>query len=303
MLIFVGIRLIFILSPDYTIVSSVYNPLTYEILDVLSTYIFRTGLANGGFSQAAAVHTIKTILQLVPAVLGCVILISATKNNTENNLQTNNGFKPALVSVIIPVAILLVVIITGGSLLPTVANEMVITGYINEILIAFASALLVAAISLGLAALARNSAGGLGIIAITLLCLTGNSIVGKYIFSRTLGLANTLIGVVFYNFSMISVLSLIMTLATYNERSIKKDLAAFIAGFILMFSRFWGDFSSPMIMLNDRSIFPLSLILRELTMQANPATAGIFLSTLPYIMIPVIVVFAGFVISAVINKD
>jgi len=58
-----------------------------------------------------------------------------------------------------------------------------------------------------------------------------------------------------------------------------------------------------MIMLNDRSIFPLSLILRELTMQANPATAGIFLSTLPYIMIPVIVVFAGFVISAVINKD
>ncbi len=305
MLVFVGIRLILLFSPDLTIINGTYNPLTYEILDVIPTYTYRTGLMSGSFSQAAAAHIVKTILQLIPAIIATFIFIIITKNDTKNDMQENNRFTPALISVIIPIAIFSAVIITGGSLLPTIKNEMVITGYLNEFLIAFVSALLVAAFSLGLAALARNCTGFIGILALVLLSLTGNSTAGKYIFSRSLGLANTFLGVVFYNFSMICVLSIIMLVATYHRRSIKKDFAVFIGGFILMFAHFWGDFGTSVIMLKDRNYYPLSLILRELLMQQNPQNlnAGIVLSTLPYILIPVIIVLTGFIVISVFKKD
>lgn len=301
-LVFVGIRLLLLFSPDLTIINGIYNPLTYEILDVIPTYTYRTGLMNGSFSQAAAAHIVKTILQILPAFLASFIFIIINKNDTENNLHANRGFTPLLISIIIPLSIFTAVIIKSSSLLPVLKNEMVITGFLNEFLIAFVSALLVAAFSLGLAALARNCAGFSGIIALVLLCITGNSITGKYVFSRSLGLANTFPGVVFYNFSMISLLSVIMLFATYNTTSLKKHLSVFIGGFILMFAHFWGDFGSSVIMLKDRNYYPLSLILREILMQQNPQNPGIFLSTLPYILIPVITVLTGFIIISIISS-
>ena len=104
---------------------------------------------------------------------------------------------------------------------------------------------------------------------------------------------------------MISVLALLLYFATYRERSAKKDLSALLIGFILMFSGFWGDFSASMIMTRQRELFPLSLVLREMTMQAGSesANAGILCSTVPYIFIPVFVVCVGFLISSVIKKD
>jgi len=301
-LLFIALKLILILSSDQALINSIYHPLTYEILDVFSTYIYRNGLVNADFSMAAAVHIAKVAISVVPAVIACLILVAIQKEN--RTIRTERSFEAVSVTALIPIGILFAMVATGGSLLPIVKHPMVIAGYINEFLIAFVSALFVAVLAYGLAVLARNS-GRLGILVLVLLCLTGNSLIGKYILARIFGVMDTFVGVVFYQFSMISVLALLLYFATYRERSAKKDLSALLIGFILLFSGFWGDFSASMIMTRQRELFPLSLVLREMAMLADSESAngGMLFSTVPYIFIPVFVVCAGFLISSVIKKD
>ena len=302
MLLFVAIRFIFIMTPDAMVINRIYNPLTYEILDVFSTYTYRTGLINANYSMAASVHIIKTLLQFIPCVIACLILVLITKNKAEKTVVLeNSNFQPAVIGAVVPAIILIATIITGGSLLPADVNKMVIMGYVNEILIALVSGILVTVISLGLAIAARNS-GAIGLIAIALLCLTGNCMSGKYLLIHTIGLTNTFLGVVLNNLSMISVLALILTFATYNNRGLINNVSAFTFGFGMMFSWFWGDSISPMTILRDRAVYPLSLVLREITISAGEITSG-FLTTLPYIIIPIAVAVAGIAVGVLIKKD
>jgi putative aldouronate transport system permease protein len=47
-----------------------YNPLTYETADVISTYLFRVGLQSGNFSYATAIG-------LFEAIIGFVLVFTA----------------------------------------------------------------------------------------------------------------------------------------------------------------------------------------------------------------------------------
>ena len=43
----------------------IYNPLTYETSDVISTYLYRVGLESNNFSYAAAIGLFESIIGLV----------------------------------------------------------------------------------------------------------------------------------------------------------------------------------------------------------------------------------------------
>lgn len=297
LLLFVSVRLIYFFTTDLAVVLGVYSPNNYETLDVFSSYVYRNSLMNGDFSSTAALHVIKTVLQILPAMLGCVILAKIMKGQTSVSQKSCKG---AVVFGIIPFALLLCVVATGGSLLPVVFDKTVIFGYINEFLIALISALSVTLFAAVLAFLAKNS-GVAGIIAVALLCVTGNCIPSEYVIMRSLGLLRTIFGVVFKNFGMISLLALVFTFILSQCKSVPKSVAAFIAGFAAVFAGFWGNSVSPQIVLTDRAAYPLSLVLREISL--SPVTYdNVLFSTVPYILIPIAVACLGLAVCAVISK-
>ncbi|UOQ85107.1 ABC transporter permease [Gracilibacillus salinarum] len=59
-----------------------YNPLTYETADVISTYVYRVGLESGSFSYGAAIGLFESIIGLI-LVLGANYL---SKRITDNSL-------------------------------------------------------------------------------------------------------------------------------------------------------------------------------------------------------------------------
>jgi len=59
-----------------------YNPLTYETADVISTYLYRMGLEMNNFSYAAAIGMFESIIGLI--LLGTANYIS--KRLTETSL-------------------------------------------------------------------------------------------------------------------------------------------------------------------------------------------------------------------------
>ena len=58
-----------ILGADFEKVLNLYQPLTYEVADVISTYTYRVGLQNGGFSYGTAIGLFNTLVN-VTFVLG-----------------------------------------------------------------------------------------------------------------------------------------------------------------------------------------------------------------------------------------
>jgi len=45
-----------------------YNELTYEVADVISTYVYRRGLINGDFSYSTAVGLFQSVINIVMLV-------------------------------------------------------------------------------------------------------------------------------------------------------------------------------------------------------------------------------------------
>lgn len=302
LLLFISFRLIYFFTTDMAVVLGVYSPANYDTLDVFSTYTYRISLMNGDFSSSAAVHVLKAVLQIVPAAVGCVILAKITGKGQKYEPISRKSFMAASVFAIIPIVLFICVIITGGSLLPSVFNKTVIAGGINEFLIVFASAAIVTVFAAALALLAKNSRVA-GIVALALLCVTGNCIPGEYIIARALGIYGTVFAVIFKNLYMISFLAIIFTFIISKTDSLARCIAAFAMGFAAMFAGFWGNYVSSSMMLTNRATYPLSLILKELTASGavDASPARLTFSTVPYILIPIAVAAIGLAVCAIVK--
>lgn len=60
-------------SPDAGLVTQLYNPMVYETADNFGTYMFRAGMQQMSFSSGAAVWVTGVVLQIIPAVIACVL--------------------------------------------------------------------------------------------------------------------------------------------------------------------------------------------------------------------------------------
>lgn len=53
------------MSVGYEKIILMYQPATYEVADVISTYVYRRGIVNGQFSFATAVGLFNSLINMV----------------------------------------------------------------------------------------------------------------------------------------------------------------------------------------------------------------------------------------------
>ncbi|WP_310831391.1 ABC transporter permease [Paenibacillus pedocola] len=70
-----------ILSSNFEKILLLYNPLTYETADVVSTYVYRMGITGGNFSYATAVGLFEGIIGLVLVTIANTVSKKTTKSS------------------------------------------------------------------------------------------------------------------------------------------------------------------------------------------------------------------------------
>jgi len=60
-------------SVGYEKVILLYNPLTYETADIISSYVYRMGLGNQNWSYSAAVGLFNSVINFVIVILANTI--------------------------------------------------------------------------------------------------------------------------------------------------------------------------------------------------------------------------------------
>lgn len=63
------LRLGSVLDVGFEQIFVLYNPLVYNVADVIETYVYRTGITQGQFSFTTAVGLFKSVISLVLVVL------------------------------------------------------------------------------------------------------------------------------------------------------------------------------------------------------------------------------------------
>jgi len=69
-----GLILITFASGAFEAIFNLYNPALYPYVDIVDTYVYRTGIAAGRFSVAAAIELIKNSINLIPSILFFVLV-------------------------------------------------------------------------------------------------------------------------------------------------------------------------------------------------------------------------------------
>ena len=270
MLLFIAVKLIMFFTFENGLILTSYMPATYETLDVFGTYSYRIGFVNCKYSVASAAYIIKTLLQIIPAVLGCVVIaliakskktVSGAPIQTEN--KTYSGALVALGAMVIPVVLFFAILISGSGILPQNEGFDYSELCSNGLYIAIVSALIVSVISFGIATLASNS-GILGIICVTLGAMLGNDLMTTYIFCHDTHALNTYNAVFIMNTYMIPLIALLMTYVFKNGKDLLRNLGVFLVFFALLVGWFWGDAYMPSIALMEEKRIPISVLMRKL---------------------------------------
>ncbi len=268
-----------IFSPSFEVIYSLTNPMNFDSLSTLDFMSFRSGLMNMQISFASAVHIIKLLLSLPFAVIFSVVfffVIRAYLKKPASSLHapavpTEARKIPAVMlivgaaAVIIAIASLVMIFGTGGieQVLPSLVPTLIIT-----IITALLSIALSSAGSYGLYRLFTP----FGLIITGLILFVGTSIIGEFMFNRSLGLINTLVPVVsggIINGTIIlslTVTALILFSSELNVspgRYIKDMLPFIIIALALTLSGVLNDTAVPLVNISDSRLFTLSLLSRQ----------------------------------------
>lgn len=290
---FAGIWLLKIFMTDRAFLNDFSNPLTYQHLDTYSTASYRTGLMQGDFVGYASRYASGLLLQLVPAVAGCLLLAVLFRRRR----QADNPSQQARIWAVwaaVPTALLLWILVTcgGGSL--GLTGEMVGKSYVNGVVMAAITALLVVALGM-LFAVAAAKMDVWGICLVAAVYFISDDLLGPYLTIKELGLINTLPGVILQSLHWIPTLAFIGIMILKEQYSVQKLMAAGVAGMGIAFAWFWGDGSAANVILSRREAYPISLLIRQMSSAASMEQPSLLL----YILIPVIVAGAGIICGGI----
>ena len=329
-LLYVSMRLLSILSLDTGFLNNLSNPLTYEHLDTYNTYSYRTGLMQSAFSLYGAGYVVRLLLQLLPAILGLFLLLLLFKANPNPKLHTRQAdvsptsdtpqmaasskpntseqiqkaVSPFVLTGILPGLLFLFTLIAGADGMLALDQPLVQQAYVNGLLLALLSSALV--ISLGLVwAKAASCAGALGICFTAFFVFISDNILGHYIISHSLGLSNSLAGVLLQNLHLIVPAALIGMYVLKESRQLSCIPALLLSGLGLGFAWFWGDHMTALVTLRSTVKYPLSLMMQQLINGRDAVDAsanGQTLTAVPYILIPVIVASVCIAVSSLCLK-
>ena len=71
-----------LLSVSYEKIILMYRPITYDTADVINTYIYRTGILGGRYSESTAIGLFQTVINSL-LLVGCNYI---SKKTTETSL-------------------------------------------------------------------------------------------------------------------------------------------------------------------------------------------------------------------------
>lgn len=308
-LLYIGMKCIHFLATDTGFMNAFSNPLTYEHLETCDSFLYRTGLMQASFSGYAAGYVVRLLLQLLPAVIGLLILLSIYKPNTYSANGADNGtYLPCMIMAVLPVALFCLV---GSSCFKgnlMLSHPRVQQGYFNGTMIALTSAVVITCLGLLLAA-ASIQLNKFGIILIALLYYLSDSLLGPYMIGRELGAHDTLMGILIQNMHFILPAALIgaMILQEEHHKNILPSLT--ISSLGLAFSWFWGDHMTSLVTLHSTHKYPISLIMYQFLnrqgdiVAVSSSSGDVQISWLPYVLIPIIITGACFITGSVLYNE
>lgn len=304
-LLYVAVGLIRILTLDAAFLNGFSNPLTYEHLDTYGTYSYRTGLMQSQFSLYAGRYVVGLLIQLLPAIVGIVLLVMLLKNESHvvkssrdvNNIDNAKRVSPIVIVVVLPVALLLLVIIAGGGGSLGFEHLLVAQSYARGIIIAAASSIVVVVLGMLLANAALELKAA-GICLVAFLYFISDDLLGSYFVIRSLGMYNTFAGMVLQNLHWIAPTALIGAVILRSNYSVKKVLAVSVAALGIGFAWFWGDYMSAMVVASSSERYPISYVMQ----QAMSGSAEVQLTATLYIIVPVLVAGIGIVVGGLMYQ-
>lgn len=232
---FMLLQLSALLSTDFELVSSLYNPLVYEVGDTISTYMFRTGLMSLEISRAGAIWLIQFAVQLLLAILAYLVVrgrfladLFSDSRQTDAIRAKHKGKEPVGIGVTILYALIVSVPLymlfihpftaasSSGHSLYKLLSESNFLLYTSINLAAVIINMLMT-VTLAYPLTVKDLPGRSLYKAFLLLVLTmGSGAMHEYLLVKSLGMVNTFFPHLFYGF--FSVIPVIVLKSIFNSK-------------------------------------------------------------------------------------
>jgi len=296
-----AVSLIQFFTSNFDFAFLIQTPSTYQISEVMDTYVYMQGLQSNSFSYGCAVDVIKILLQLVPTVLAALLLVFVFKNkpDTEKRLR---GIPSVGISVL-PLALLVCAVLFKVLGYSISSNEL-LGGHsaldlplygiatVNSIGNSFEFAI-IAVLIIILLAYAVSNAKTVGVIVCCLMILfSSGNMISSFLLTKFMGLINTDMAVVLGMLKVVPLIAIICALIHTRRKGLLVGVGTGMAVFSMMFVYGWGELHNSIIYLNDESRYPLAVIERQMIWE------GQFRSEV-FILVP-IVVLAVFIMGAAV---
>lgn len=291
--VFIRFALFYVINREITI--QLYNPMVYETADTLGAFTYRKGLLEANYGYNAVVSNIRNVFQVlfsIPLFIGLNRLLN--RNALFYCISDRKNKRPSAIAGILGTLPLctgtagIVYFFVSGALSANItaadifSNPMFVPAMGNSFVYSIIGAALFTILSVLLAYPFTVSKKAYPLV--LFLVLSVNSIVAEYLNYRSWGFIDNAFGAIFI--SGLSILgAFVLHYLTVNQT---RDAVSFkgylrvIAPTILVLFAFgfiaaWGC-SNIQMMLQTRSKFPVSLILREMFVQ-NDLTKFLSMST------------------------
>ena len=279
-------RFAFVFSPDIETILLTYSPLTFASADVFETFIYRKGFLEASYSYASAVWVTKTVLQVIAAAGAAVgVLIFGESFKTTEKIENTSGEDsaaavPAVVGFLVFAAPFVLVISTlfgfKTSTFPILfANPNIVKAISNSLLYTPVSSLLFVLVAVVLAYPLTFKTKWYPLIMFSILAIN-NNFIGEYLFANTLGMEGVSTALISTGFSAAGAFAIYFAVRNQFENT-APDISDYIRAVILpaavlfcvAFIFNWGGYFYEMLYLRKRAAFSLSLVGREILLDAD----------------------------------
>ena len=266
--------LAFISNGFFTMTNALYNPLTYETMDMLGTYKFRTGLIAERFSIAISVGVIQTLISIITVVVLFIPIRSLYKSifRGERKIPSKDSIGGKLIFSIIALVIFALIYFlpyivqgrsfdTGLLVIPLNLGYATASCIVLSIASALISTILAAMMSGAFVSSNKNFRIMAGVILVLITVLTINPVkISDYLLMKDFGMFNTVFAIIFSTcFSAAAVWAMVFILRSEHKLSVNSIFIAMIGLLIIQTAVIYGNSTPQMLYVVTSSASPLKI--------------------------------------------
>ena len=260
------------LSPAYEATLLSANPMVNRVADTFDTFTYRSGLTQMQISHSAASHTLRSLLQMLLAVMPVFAIILLLRKSDRLISQTADmafvGSKEKTPGQVIAwlVSIFLMLVLLFAKGLPSLSQFPVLAQqFLPSVLISLLSVMVGFAAALVL--LYGASGSGRVLVPLTALIVLGtsNAMIAQYLLFRQLGMANTVLATPFAQWLQPPVLIILFLFAIIVQVMKNQTLLIFLAAAaaILVGAHAYGGFIPQMIFTSVPQQYTMGMLFRQ----------------------------------------